>query len=87
MYATETSKVIVDWLSRQSMDMTRMNILLLKKAGKFHYTCAKDRNRGLYDQSKHCKEQTTAIPVSMAVKMEMPENKKNKFTFKKQQNR
>ena len=31
----------------------RINLLLIEKAGKFHYTWIKDLNRLLYDQSKH----------------------------------
>ena len=33
--------------------MARINLLLIEKAGKFHYTWIKDLNRLLYDQSKH----------------------------------
>ena len=33
--------------------MPRINLLLIEKAGKFHYTWIKDLNRLLHDQSKH----------------------------------
>ena len=33
--------------------MPRINLLLIEKAGNFHYTWIKDLNRLLYDQSKH----------------------------------
>ena len=45
--------VIVYQLSKQPHDMPRTNILLIEKAGKFHYTWIKNLNRLLYDQSEH----------------------------------
>ena len=45
--------VIVHHLSKQSEEEARINLLLIEKAGKFHYTWIKDLNRLLYDQSKH----------------------------------
>ncbi|KAK3795736.1 hypothetical protein RRG08_027294 [Elysia crispata] len=45
--------VIVHRLSKQPEDMPRTNLLLIEKAGKFHYTWIKNLNRLLYDQSKH----------------------------------
>ena len=43
--------VIVHHLSKQPEE--RINLLLIEKADKFHYTWIKDLNRLLYDQSKH----------------------------------
>ena len=40
-------------LSTQPDGMPRINLLLIEKAGKFHYTWIKNLNRLLYDQSKH----------------------------------
>ena len=49
--------VIIHRLSERACDAaqarTTVNMLLLEKAGKFHYTWIKDLNRLLYDQSKH----------------------------------
>ena len=45
--------VIVHRLSKQPEDMPKTNLLLIEKAGKFHYTWIKNLNRLLYDQSKH----------------------------------
>ena len=39
-------------LSTQPEGMPRINLLLIKKAGEFHYTWVKDLNRLLRDQSK-----------------------------------
>ena len=44
--------VIIHRLSEQPAGGT-INLLLIEKAGKFHYTWIKDLNRLLYDQSKH----------------------------------
>ena len=45
--------VIVHHISDQPEDMPRTNLLLIEKAGKFHYTWIKNLSRLLYDQSKH----------------------------------
>ena len=45
--------VIVHHVSKQPEDMHRTNLLLIQKAGTFHYTWIKNLNRLLYDQSKH----------------------------------
>ena len=45
--------VIVQHISNQPEDMPRTNMLLIEKAGKFHYTWIKNLSRLLYDQSKH----------------------------------
>ena len=49
--------VIIHRLSERACDAaqarTTVNMLLIEKAGKFHYTWIKDLNRLLYDQSKH----------------------------------
>ena len=45
--------VIVHCISSQDKNMPRINLLLIKKTGKFHYTWVKDLNRLLFDQSKH----------------------------------
>ena len=45
--------VIVHQLSKQPESTSRVNLLLIEKAGKFHYTWVKNLNRMLYDQSKH----------------------------------
>ena len=43
--------VIIHRLSERPAE--RINLLLIEKAGKFHYTWIKNLNRLLYDQSKH----------------------------------
>ena len=45
--------VIIHRLSDAAQARTTVNMLLIEKAGKFHYTWIKDLNRLLYDQSKH----------------------------------
>ncbi|MES9973939.1 MAG: hypothetical protein ABW094_06720, partial [Candidatus Thiodiazotropha sp.] len=45
--------VTVYRLSTQPDGMPRINLLLIEKAGKHHFTWIKDLNRLLYDQSKH----------------------------------
>ena len=40
-------------ISKQPEDIPRINLLLIEKAGKFHYTWIKNLNRLLYDQNKH----------------------------------
>ena len=45
--------VIIHHISGQPEAMPRINLLLIEKAGKYHYTRIKDLNRLLYDQSKH----------------------------------
>lgn len=45
--------VIVHRLSEQPAKMPRINLLLVEKGGKSHYTWIKNLNRLLYDQSKH----------------------------------
>ena len=94
--------VTVHHLSNEPEDMPRINLLLIEKAGKFHYTWIKDLNRLLYDQSKHqhrkhfcprClhgysredlldahKPDCKGIGQT-AVRVEMPEEGKNKLTF------
>ena len=43
--------VIIHRLSKRAAE--RINLLLIERAGKFHYTWIKNLNRLLYDQSKH----------------------------------
>ena len=45
--------VIIHRLSKQPQEIPRINMLLIEKAGKFHYIWIKNLNRLLYDQSKH----------------------------------
>ena len=45
--------VTVNRLSKQSQEISRINLLLIEMAGKFNYTWIKNLNRILYDQSKH----------------------------------
>ena len=45
--------VTIHRLSKQPQEIPRINMLLIEKAGKFHYTWIKNLNRLLYDQSKH----------------------------------
>ena len=45
--------VIVHHISKQPEDMPRVNVLLIEKDTKFHYTWIRDLKRLLYDQSKH----------------------------------
>ena len=94
--------VIVHRLSKQPEEEARINLLLIEKAGKFHYTWIKDLNRLLNDQSKH-RERKNFCECCLhgysredlleahrpeckgisqtAVRVEMPEEGKNKFTF------
>jgi hypothetical protein len=94
--------VIVHHISKQPEYMPRNNLLLVEKAGKFHYTWIKNLSRLLYDQSKHrekkhfcerClhgysredlledhKPECQGIGQT-AVRVEMPEEGKNKLTF------
>ena len=44
---------IVHHISKQPEDIPRINMLLIEKAGKTHYTRIKNLNRLLYDSSKH----------------------------------
>ena len=43
--------VTIHRLSKQPQEIPRINMLLIEKAGKFHYTWIKNLNRLLYDQS------------------------------------
>ena len=45
--------MVVHRLSKQPEEEARINLLLIEKAGKFHYTWIKNLNHLLYDQSKH----------------------------------
>ena len=45
--------VIVHHISKQPQAMRRINLLLIEKAGKSHYTTIVNLNRLLYNQSKH----------------------------------
>ena len=45
--------VIVHHISKQPEEDARINLLLIEKAGKFHYTWIKNLNRLPYDQNKH----------------------------------
>ena len=45
--------VTIHRLSKQPQEIPRISMLLIEKAGKFHYTWIKNINRLLYDQSKH----------------------------------
>ena len=45
--------VIIHRLSDRACPAERINLLLIEKADKFHYTWIKNLNRLLYDQSKH----------------------------------
>ena len=47
--------VTVYRLSTQPIGMSHINMLLIEKAGKFHYTWIKNLNRLLYDQNKRKK--------------------------------
>lgn len=45
--------IIIHRLSHQPENLPRINLLLIEKDDKFHYTWVKDLNRLLHDQSKH----------------------------------
>ena len=45
--------VIVHHISKQPEDIPRINLLLIEKAGKFHYTWVRNLNRLLHDQNKN----------------------------------
>jgi len=47
------NRVIIHHISNQPENIKRINLLLIQKAEKFHYTWIKDINRLLYDQSNH----------------------------------
>ena len=53
MYLAGIKGVTVHRLSTQPEGMPRINLLLIEKAGKFHFTWIKDLNRLLHDQSKY----------------------------------
>ena len=94
--------MIVYHISKQPEDMSRNNLLLIEKAGEFHYIGIKDLNLLLYDRSKHkerkhfcerCLHGYTREDLleahkpecrglgQTAVRVEMPEEGKNKLTF------
>ena len=98
--------ITVHRLSKQPQDIPRINLLLIEKAGKFHYTWIKNLNRLLYDQSKHrerkhfcerCLHGYTREDLleahkpecrgngQTAVRVEMPEEGKNKLAFQNHQ--
>ena len=45
--------VTIHRLSKRPQGIPRINMLLIEKASKFHYTWIKNLNRLIYDQSKH----------------------------------
>ena len=45
--------MVVHRLSKQHEDISRINLLLIDKDGETYYTCIKDLNRRLHDQSKY----------------------------------
>ena len=45
--------VIIHSINKQPEEIPRVNLLLVEKAGKYHYTYTRNLNRLLYDQSKH----------------------------------
>ena len=45
--------VIIHHISKQPGEMPRINLLLIEKSNKFHYTWIKDVNRLLHDQNKY----------------------------------
>ena len=53
VFGWDKGAVVVYHISKQPEDMPRRNLLLIEKAGEFHYTGIKDLNRLLYDSSKH----------------------------------
>ena len=53
VFGWDKGAVVVHHISKQPEDMPRHNLLLIEKAGEFHYTGIKDLNRLLYDSSKH----------------------------------
>ena len=52
VFGWDGARVIIHRLSERACAAVH-NVLLIEKAGKFHYTWIKDLNRLLYDQSKH----------------------------------
>ena len=52
VFGWDGARVIIYRLSERACASVH-NVLLIEKAGKFHYTWIKDLNRLLYDQSKH----------------------------------
>ena len=94
--------VTVNRLSTQPDGIPRINLLLIEKAGKHHFTWIKDLNRLLYDQIKyrrrkhfrerclHGYKREDLLEAhrpdcrgigQTAVRVEMPEEGKNKVTF------
>ena len=53
VFRWDKGAVVVHHISKQPEDMPRRNLLLIEKAGGFHYTGIKDLNRLPYDSSKH----------------------------------
>ena len=102
VFGWDKGAVVVHHISKQPEDIPRINMLLIEKAGKTHYTRIKDLNRLLYDRSKHrerkhfcerCLHGYTREDLleahkpechglgQTAVRVEMPEEGKNKLTF------
>ena len=57
VFGFDGKSIIVYQLSKQPADISRINLMLIEKDEKTHYTWIKNFNRLLYDQNKH-KEQT-----------------------------
>ena len=97
-----TRGVIIYHLSKQPEDMPRINLLMVEKASKFHYTWIKNLDHLLYNQSKYrgrkhfcerCRHGYSREDLleahrpdcrgieQTAVRLEMPEEGKNKITF------
>ena len=53
VFGWDKGAAVVRHFSKQPKDMPRRNLLLIEKAGEFHYTGIKDLNCLLYDSSKH----------------------------------
>ncbi|MEW8686495.1 MAG: hypothetical protein AB2556_11845 [Candidatus Thiodiazotropha sp.] len=75
--------ITVHRLSKQPRQIPRINLLLIEKTGKFHYTWIKNLNRLLYDQSKYKERKPECQGIGQtAARVEMPEEGKNKLTFR-----
>ena len=53
VFGWNQKEVIIHRLSQRNGDVPRINLLLIEKSDKFHYTWIKSLSRLLYDQSKH----------------------------------
>ena len=54
VFGWDKKRLIIYHMSKQSVGLDRINLLLFSRVEVWHYTWIKNLNRLLYDQSKHC---------------------------------